>query len=480
MMPTELEKIAAKNPQYTPNPYALDVSQFDPGDRHPTTKLEDPLAGDLRMLTAFTDARLVLIPVEVRFIPVPKPPPVDHDGKPVPPPPVTEEIAVLRVAVVDTRFVIVAWTGDIPSIASKTLTPAVTQSLATRLGEAFSRQSMGVPVTLIPGDGIGPSITDATGRLLAAAGADIDWDVQLAGLAALKAVDDPLPQATVESIRRTHVALKGPLETPAGEGYRSINVALRSTFDLYANVRPAHVIVRSGRFDKVDIVLVRENTEGLYIGIEHYIRIGDDPRAAAESTALIARAGSERVIRYAFDYAVRHGRRKVTLVHKANILKFSQGLFLEVGRQVAREFEPRGIAFEDRIVDAMAMNLVLAPERFDVIVTTNLFGDILSDEISGLVGGLGLAPGANIGTDAAIFEAVHGTAPDLAGKGVANPGAIMLASCLMLEHMGETARASRIRAAIEDTIRSGRSVTRDLGGQATTDEFTDAIIDRLR
>ncbi len=338
---------------------------------------------------------------------------------------------------------------------------------------------MSVPVTLIAGDGIGPSITDATVRVLAAAGADIAWDPQLAGLAAVRASNDPLPKATLDSIRRTHVALKGPLETPVGEGYRSINVALRTAFDLYANVRPAHVIVRGGRFDKVDIVLVRENTEGLYIGVEHYIRIGDDHRAAAESMALITRAGSERVIRYAFEYAVRHGRRKVTLVHKANILKFSQGLFLEVGRQLAKEYESRGIAFEDKIVDAMAMNLVLWPERFDVIVTTNLFGDILSDEISGLVGGLGLAPGANIGKEAAVFEAVHGTAPDLAGKGVANPGALMLAACLLLEHLGDMSRAARVRTAIEDTIRAGRSVTRDLGGQASTDEFADAVIDRL-
>jgi isocitrate dehydrogenase (NAD+) len=339
---------------------------------------------------------------------------------------------------------------------------------------------MGVPVTLIPGDGIGPSITDATVRALAATGAAIDWDRQHAGLAAVTASDDPLPQATIDSIHRTGVALKGPLETPVGEGYRSVNVALRSAFDLYANVRPAHVIVRGGRYDKVDIVLVRENTEGLYIGVEHYIRIGDDPRAAAESLALITRAGSERVIRYAFEYAVLRKRRKVTLVHKANILKFSQGLFLEVGRQVAKEYGSHGIEFEDKIVDATAMNLVRWPERFDVIVTTNLFGDILSDEISGLVGGLGLAPGANIGAKAAVFEAVHGTAPDLAGKGVANPGALMLAACLMLEHLGDMPRAVRMRSAIEDTIREGRCVTRDLGGSATTDEFTDAVIDRLR
>jgi isocitrate dehydrogenase (NAD+) len=338
---------------------------------------------------------------------------------------------------------------------------------------------MGIPVTLIPGDGIGPSIAEATVRVLEASGAPIEWDVQLAGLAALMQYHDPMPEATLESIRRTRVALKGPLETPIGDGYRSVNVALRTTFDLYANVRPAHVVVRGGRFDKVDIVLVRENTEGLYVGFEHFIKIGDDPRAAAESLALITRAGSERVIRYAFEYARLHDRHKVTLVHKANILKFSQGLFLEVGRQVAAEYEPLGIMFEDKIVDAMAMNLVLRPEQYDVIVTTNLFGDILSDEISGLVGGLGLAPGANIGRHAAIFEAVHGTAPDLAGKGVANPGALIFAACMMLDHLGDSARAGRIRAALEATIREGTRVTRDLGGTASTDEFTDAVIAEL-
>jgi isocitrate dehydrogenase (NAD+) len=339
---------------------------------------------------------------------------------------------------------------------------------------------MGTLVTLIPGDGIGPSIADATVRLLAAAEAEIEWDVHLAGLAAVSAHRDPIPDSTLEAIRRSRVALKGPLETPIGEGYRSVNVALRKTFDLYANVRPAHVIVLGGRFERVDIVLVRENTEGLYVGAEHYIKVGDDPRAAAESLAIITRTGSERVIRYAFEYALRNGRRKVTLVHKANILKFSQGLFLDVGRQVAREYEPRGIAFEDKIVDAMAMNLVLRPEQFDVVVTTNMFGDILSDEISGLVGGLGLAPGANIGAHAAIFEAVHGTAPDLAGKGIANPAALFFAACMMLDHLHDTPRANRIRAAVETTIRDRRHVTRDLGGTATTDEFTDAVIAQLR
>jgi isocitrate dehydrogenase (NAD+) len=289
--------------------------------------------------------------------------------------------------------------------------------------------------------------------------------------------NDPIPDSTMDSIKRTRLALKGPLETPVGEGFRSINVSLRKTFDLYANVRPAYTIT-PGRFDKVDIVLVRENTEGLYIGVEHYIKVGDDPRAAAESVAIVTRFGSERIVRYAFEYAIAHNRKKVTLVHKANILKFSQGLFLDVGRMVAREYEGR-IQFEERIIDAMAMHLVMRPEQFDVVVTTNLFGDILSDEISGLVGGLGLTPGANIGTNAAIFEAVHGTAPDLAGKNVANPGALLLAACMMLEHVGEISKAALVRNAFETTVREGKVLTRDLGGTASTDDFTHAVIDKL-
>ena len=336
---------------------------------------------------------------------------------------------------------------------------------------------MGTPVTLIPGDGIGPSISSATVRILEAAGAEIDWDVQYAGQAGVAKFGDPIPEATLDSIKRTRLALKGPLETPVGEGFRSINVALRKTFDLYANIRPAHTIVQGARYDNIDLVLIRENTEGLYVGIEHYIKMGSDPRAAAESVAIITRAGSERIVRYAFDYAVKHGRKKVTLVHKANILKFSQGLFLDVGRQVAQEYD--GIDFEEVIVDAMAMNLVLKPERYDVIVTTNLFGDILSDLISGLVGGLGLAPGANIGLGGAIFEAVHGTAPDIAGKGIANPSALILAACMMLEYMTDGERARKIRNALESTIREKKVVTRDLGGTASTDQFTDAIIARL-
>jgi isocitrate dehydrogenase (NAD+) len=337
---------------------------------------------------------------------------------------------------------------------------------------------MSTLVTLIPGDGIGPSITAATQRILEAAGAGITWDEQVAGMAGVAKYGDPMPDATLDSIKKTKLALKGPLETPVGEGYRSINVALRKTFDLYANVRPAHTIIENGRFRDVDIVLVRENTEGLYSGIEHYIRMGDDPRAAAESIAIITRSGSERVIRYAFEYAVKHKRKKVTIVHKANILKFSQGLFLDVGRGIAKQYEGK-VAFEERIVDAMAMNLVLNPEKFDVIVTTNLFGDILSDQISGLVGGLGLAPGANIGVNGAIFEAVHGTAPDIAGKGIANPGALLLAACMLLEHIGDATRGQKIRSAFERTIKGGKVLTRDLGGQASTEEFTDAVIAAL-
>jgi len=333
-------------------------------------------------------------------------------------------------------------------------------------------------VTLIPGDGIGPDITEATLRLLEAAGAPLTWDRQVAGMAAVKAHGDPLPDATLESIKRTTLALKGPLETPVGKGFRSVNVALRKEFDLYANLRPAKSVLPGNRFQDVDVILVRENTEGLYVGIENYVKVGDDPHAIAQSVAVVTRAGAERIVRYAFEHAIRHGRERVTLVHKANILKYSQGLFLETGRKVAAEYEGR-VAFDDKIVDACAMELVMRPERFDVIVTTNLFGDILSDLTSGLVGGLGLTPGANIGESVAIFEAVHGTAPDIAGQGIANPTAVMLAGCQLLDHIGEEARATRIRTAIEATLREGRTVTRDVGGTATTAQYTDAVIAKL-
>jgi len=338
---------------------------------------------------------------------------------------------------------------------------------------------MGKVVTLIPGDGIGPEITEATLRVLDAAGADIEWDRQIAGVTALEAAQAPLPEATLESIRNTKVALKGPLTTPVGVGFRSINVALRKEFDLYANVRPALSLLPGGRYENIDLVLIRENTEGLYVGVEHYIGMGTDPKAAAESVMIVTRYGAERIVRYAFEYALKHGRRKVTLAHKANILKFTQGLFLEVGREVAKEYEGR-IEFEDRIIDATAMHLVLNPYQFDVLVMENMFGDILSDLMAGLVGGLGMAPGANIGTNAAIFEPVHGSAPDIAGRGIANPTAQILAACMMLEHIDQHETAARIRRAVEATLREGKTLTPDLGGSATTMEYAEAVVRALR
>jgi isocitrate dehydrogenase (NAD+) len=333
-------------------------------------------------------------------------------------------------------------------------------------------------ITLIPGDGIGPSITDATVRILEATGAPLEWDRQEAGMIALERLKSPLPDATLDSIRETKVALKGPLTTPVGSGFRSINVALRKEFDLYANVRPVRTLVPGGRYEDIDLVLIRENTEGLYSGVEHFVGIGDDPRAAAESVMIVTRFGAERIVRYAFEYAVEHGRKKVTLAHKANILKCTQGLFLDVGREVAQEYEGR-IEFEDRIIDATAMMLVMDPYRFDVIVTENMFGDILSDQIAGLVGGLGMAPGANIGKDSAIFEAVHGSAPDIAGKGVANPTALLLAGIQMLRHLGLEEEANRAMEALAATIREGDSLTPDLGGSGSTNSFTEAVVRRL-
>jgi isocitrate dehydrogenase (NAD+) len=333
-------------------------------------------------------------------------------------------------------------------------------------------------VTLIPGDGIGPSITEEVVRILAAAGAPIEWETHEAGLTAVEQGHDLLPQETLDSIERNRFCLKGPLTTPIGAGFRSINVALRKHFDLYANVRPAESIVPGGRYQDIDIVIVRENTEGLYAGIEHFIGMRQDPRAVAESVMLITRYGSDRICRYAFEYAIEHKRKKVTLVHKANILKNTQGLFLEVGREVAKNYAD-AIEFEDRIVDATAMQLVLDPYQFDVIVTENMFGDILSDLTAGLVGGLGFAPGVNIGKDVAIFEAVHGSAPDIAGKGIANPSALLLAACLMLEHMGQNETAARIRRAMKTVIQDGETVTSDLGGSASTTAFSDAVIEEI-
>jgi isocitrate dehydrogenase (NAD+) len=332
-------------------------------------------------------------------------------------------------------------------------------------------------ITLIPGDGIGPEITEATVRVLETAGADLEWDRQEAGIAALERHQTPLPEATLDSIRQNRVALKGPLTTPVGVGFRSINVALRKEFDLYANVRPARTLMRGGRYEDIDIVLIRENTEGLYVGVEHFIGVGDDPRAAAESVMIVTRHGAERIVRYAFDYARTHGRSKVTLAHKANILKYTQGLFLDVGREVAEDYSD--IGFEDKIIDATAMQLVLDPHQFDVLVMENMFGDILSDELAGLVGGLGMAPGANIGEDAAIFEPVHGSAPDIAGQGVANPTSQLLAACMMLDHLGQGDAAERIRGALAHAFEARDALTPDLGGDASTSAFADGLVARL-
>jgi len=335
-----------------------------------------------------------------------------------------------------------------------------------------------IPATLIPGDGIGPEIVDAVIKVLDALGAPFDWELQQGGMAGIAAGGDPLPAATLESIRRNKLALKGPLTTPVGGGFRSVNVRLREEFQLYANLRPAHSLVPGGRYEDIDLILVRENLEGLYVAFEHYIPIGDDPHAVAISSGVNTREGSRRIVRYAFEHALKMGRKKVTLVHKANVLKALTGVFLEAGQEIAKEYAGR-IACDERIVDACAMQLVLNPWQFDVIVTTNLFGDILSDLIAGLVGGLGAAPGANIGLNAAIFEAVHGSAPDIAGKGIANPTALLLAAGLMLDHVGLTDHARQLRKAIDQVLNQDKVRTGDLGGKASTNDFAMALVQRL-
>ncbi len=335
-----------------------------------------------------------------------------------------------------------------------------------------------IPATLIPGDGIGPEIVNSVVYILAALGAPFDWDVQQGGLAGIAASGDPLPQATLDSIHRTRLALKGPLTTPVGGGFRSVNVRLREEFGLYANVRPVRTMVPGGRFENIDLVLVRENLEGLYVAFEHYIPVGNDPQAVAISSGVNTKAGSRRIAQYAFEYAARHGRKKVTIVHKANVLKALTGIFLDAARAVARDYADQ-VTCDERIVDACAMQLVLNPWQFDVIVTTNLFGDILSDQMAGLVGGLGMAPGANIGPDAAIFEAVHGSAPDIAGQGIANPLALLLAAVMMLDHAGREDLAARLRSALDQVLTEDNIRTRDLGGSASTKEFTAAVVRRL-
>jgi isocitrate dehydrogenase (NAD+) len=337
-----------------------------------------------------------------------------------------------------------------------------------------------IPATLIPGDGVGPEITEATLMALDALAAPFIWDRQVAGAAGVAACGDPLPQACLDSIRKTQLALKGPLETPIGGGYRSSNVRLREEFKLYANLRPAKTLIPGGRFDNIDLVMVRENNEGLYMGYEHFIPIDGDAHAVGMSTGINTRQGCRRICRYAFDYAVAQGRKKVTAVHKANIMKALTGIFLETAREIyAAEYKDKFI-FDEIIVDACAMKLIMNPWQFDVLVTTNLFGDILSDEIAGLVGGLGMAPGANIGEHAAIFEAVHGSAPDIAGKGIANPIALMLAAAMMLDHVGLGDKATQLRKAIDATLNIDNVRTGDLGGKAGTQEFTAALVQRIK
>ncbi|MDM5101948.1 isocitrate dehydrogenase [Aeromonas salmonicida] len=330
-------------------------------------------------------------------------------------------------------------------------------------------------ITVIPGDGIGPSIIESAIQILTHAGCDFEYEYADAGLVALEKHGELLPQATLDLIEKNKVSLKGPLTTPVGGGFTSINVSLRKKFNLYANVRP--VISFKGtksRYDNIDIITVRENTEGMYSGAGQK---RSDDNNSAEAMSIVTRDGAERIVKFAFELARQEGRKKVTIIHKANILKSTSGLFLEVARDVAARYPD--IQSEEMIVDAACMNLVMYPERFDVMVTTNLFGDILSDLCAGLVGGLGMAPGANIGDGAAIFEAVHGSAPDIAGKNIANPTSVILAAIQMLEYLGMQDKAERIREAVRATIESGDRVTRDLGGTASTSEFTQSIIDRL-
>lgn len=332
-------------------------------------------------------------------------------------------------------------------------------------------------VTLIKGDGIGPSIMDVAVKIINASGAKINWEEADAGMAAVEKHGTPIPDATLASIEKNRIAFKGPLTTPVGKGFRSINVALRQEYDLYANVRPAKTWKGAQtRFDNVDIVVVRENTEGLYAGLEHYLTKEKD---MAESIALVTRKGCERIVEYAFQYAKQNGRKKVTACHKANILKFSSGLFLDVAKEIAARYPE--IQFNEVIVDAACMHLVMNPQQFDVIVTTNMFGDILSDLTAGLVGGLGLIPGANIGANAALFEAVHGSAPDIAGRNIANPTAVIMAGVMMLHHLGEHIAAQRIQTAVEKIISEGQFVTPDLnpGSKTGTIEMGDTIIAAL-
>jgi isocitrate dehydrogenase (NAD+) len=328
-------------------------------------------------------------------------------------------------------------------------------------------------ITLIPGDGIGPEVSESVVRILKAAGVQIDWERIDAGVTAFEKYHTSLPAELLDSVRRNKVALKGPVTTPIAEGFTSVNVGLRKALDLYANLRPVKNVpgIRS-RFDNVDLIIVRENTEDLYSGLEHEIVPG-----IVESLKIITERASTRIAKFAFDYAVAHGRSRVTAIHKANIMKLGDGLFLESVRAVARDYGD--ITYDERIVDAVSMHLVMHPEKFDVLLLPNLYGDIISDLCAGLVGGLGIVPGANHGTDIAVFEAVHGTAPDIAGLNLANPTALLLSGLLMLDHLGEAQPAARIRGALARVFEAGDIRTRDLGGTATTTEFTQTICRQL-
>ncbi len=329
-------------------------------------------------------------------------------------------------------------------------------------------------VVLIPGDGIGPEVSAAAQEVVAAAGVAIDWEIAHAGVAAAERFGDPLPEATLASVRRHRVALKGPCTTPIGEGFRSINVRLRQGLDLFASVRPVRTLPGvSVPFDDVDLVVVRENTEGLYSGLEHVVVPG-----VIESLRIVTRAAAERIVRFAFELARREGRRRVTFCHKVDVLRLSDGLFLDAARAVAEAYP--FIEFEERPIDNLCMELALDPSRFDVLVMENLFGDVISDLCAGLVGGLGLVPGANIGERYAVFEAVHGSAPDIAGKGLANPIAIIRSAALLLDHIGQRQAARRVETAVERTLAARRGLTRDLGGQGTTRSLTDQIIANLK
>ena len=326
-------------------------------------------------------------------------------------------------------------------------------------------------ITLLPGDGIGPEVVEATLHVLEATGVEIEWDRQeVVGTAAVEEYGEPLPEHVLEAIRKNKVALKGPITTPVGKGFQSVNVQIRQKLDLYANVRPCSNLPGiETPFQSIDLIVFRENTEGLYSGIENF----DERLQIADSIARITRRGSERIIRFCFEYARKHNREKITLAHKANILKKSTGLFLEVGKALAEEYPE--IDFEDRIIDNLSMQLVMRPEQYDCIVTTNLFGDILSDLTAGLVGGLGLVPGANIGDDYAVFEAVHGSAPDIAGQGKANPTALIRTAVMMLDHLGENEAGQSVREGLRKVYQEGTSLTPDVGGSSTTMAFAEEL-----